>query len=178
MNETPYASVVQILNEIKKCDDAGATTAAVALTYIGIDVMAGLSIETDRSVTRRDFISWVDRYLRADEKSAYQYVGKDVYAARCGLLHAYGAEADLHKTDPAIRYFGYHDGGQHRFVPDAPEKLVLIGVKSLIHDFSKAVETFLTELGQDSEATRGIEKRLTKLFQSFPLANRSPRVVL
>src|SRR5262249_57578437 len=96
--------------ELKGCEAAGATAAAVVMAYVCIDAMAYLSMPADKSEqTRQDFIAWVDGYLKAHPDQPYQYQGLDVYAARCAVLHAFGSEAALHRSDPHIRLFRYHD---------------------------------------------------------------------
>lgn len=84
--------------EIKRCEQAGATTAAVAMAYVCIDTMAFLSLPADREIQgKTDFIAWVDAYLKGHQDQPYQYRGHDMYGARCALLHAFSSEADFHK---------------------------------------------------------------------------------
>ena len=81
-----YTPILQILNEIGVAWNAGAHVAALVMVYVGLDTMASLAAPLDQEKkTRRDFISWVDKYLKADSASEYQYEGIDVYAARCAL---------------------------------------------------------------------------------------------
>jgi len=69
---------------------AEALAATVIVIYVYIDAMAYLSISiTKERQTRKDFIEWVNKYLKADPDQSYQYNGNDVYAARCGKLHHY-----------------------------------------------------------------------------------------
>lgn len=89
--------------------------AALAMVYIGIDSMALLACPVGQAEqSKRDFISWVDTYLRADPASDYQYAGDDVYAARCAVLHSYGSIARDHGGAHPPRKFGYADNGPHR----------------------------------------------------------------
>jgi hypothetical protein len=100
--------VFDLLNEIMRCQNADATVAAIAMVYVFIDTMAFLAMPAGQTTqTRKDFISWVDNYLKADPSKPYQYRGLDVYAARCSLLHAFSAEADVHRKDPSVCRFGY-----------------------------------------------------------------------
>ncbi len=83
-----WASLSGLVGEIKRCEDAGATAAAVAMAFVTIDAMARLSLPANRDKqTRDDFIAWVNTYVKADKAQAYQYNGDDVYgalpAARC-----------------------------------------------------------------------------------------------
>jgi len=65
------------------------------------DTLANLARPANKKkVTRSDFKEWVNAHLEGHPDQPYQYRGKDVYAARCALLHKYGSEAELHKEDP------------------------------------------------------------------------------
>jgi hypothetical protein len=110
-----YTPVVQLLGEIGKAWDAGATVASLAMVYIGLDTMALLACPVKKqSQTRSDFIARVDKYLKADAASDYQYEGIDLYAARCAVLHSYGSVAALHSGTNPPRKFGYMDNGPHK----------------------------------------------------------------
>ncbi len=124
----PLAGIKSLLKEITKCRDAGAVCATAIMVYISIDVMAFLSMPIGQeSQKRQDFIDWVDGYLKADAKSTYQYDGRDVYGARCSMVHTYATEADYHQKNPDVKRFGYHDGGQHAYDPAIDKNLVVIG---------------------------------------------------
>jgi hypothetical protein len=158
-----YTPFIQLLGEISKAQDAGATVAALAMVYIGIDTMALLSCPQGQdSQIRADFIAWVNRFLKADTGSEYQYEGIDVYAARCAVLHSYGSVADLHRSAKPPRKFGYADNGPHKV--DETERFVLISVAVLIHDFSKAMEAFVTAIKDDPDLKRRVDSRIHSLF--------------
>ena len=167
----PTAGIMHLLNEIKRCQDADATVAATAMVYICIDTMAFLSMPTGQtSQTKRDFIAWVDTYLKADPLQSYQYRGVDVYAARCSLLHAFGAEADAHRRDPSIRQFGYADTGPHAYNAAVSQRLVIVSVARLIHDLSKGLETFISAVRTDLDLRARVGARLPALYNEFPFA--------
>lgn len=166
----PLNGILGLLQEIQTCDEADATSATIIMVYVGIDVMGHLSMpDTKTSATRQDFIAWVDKYLKAETDSTYQYDGKEVYAARCAMVHTYSIEADLHKNDLRIKQFGYHDGGQHKYDPNVSKEVVLIGVKSLVHDFTKAVEMFVNDMRTDTALRNRVTTRIPKIVQTFPL---------
>ena len=164
-----WKGVTGIVAEIKQCEAAGATMAAVTMAYVCIDTMAFLSMPAGQSAqTRSDFIAWVNAYLKGHPGQPYHYDGTDVYAARCSVLHAFGAEAELHRRDRNIRKFGYHDGGLHTFNPQVSPNVVIIGVASFLNDVIIAVETFM-EACQIDAAMRGmVATRLPKVFQTMP----------
>jgi len=158
-----YAQFIQILSEISKAFDADAIVAALAMVYVGIDTMALLSCPVgQQSQKRDDFIAWVDKYLKADPVSEYQYEGIDVYAARCAVLHSYGSIADLHKGTNPPRKFGYTDNGLHR--KDDTERFALISVAVLIYDFSRAIEAFGNKMLTDQELKRRVDSRMGSLL--------------
>ena len=110
-------------------------------------------------------MAWVDTYLKGDPSQPYQYRGLDVYAARCAVLHAFSAEAELHRKDPGVRRFGYHDGGHHESHPH----LVLIGIASFVNDIEGAIEAFLVACQNDTDLRARVELRLVKVLQTFPI---------
>ena len=167
--------LVDLVAEIKKCEAAGATVAAVAMAFVCIDTMAFLAMPTSQtSQTRSDFIAWVDQYLTAHPSQTYQYRGIDVYAARCGLLHAFTAEADLHRRDQTIRMFVYHDGGQHTFDPSISPTVVVIGTASFLNDVTIAVTNFLQACISNPDLTARVESRLPKVYATLPFSGSSP----
>jgi hypothetical protein len=158
-----YTPLVQILDEIRRASDAGATVAALAMVYVAVDTMAWLACPIGRqSQTRGDFIGWVDKYLTAEATSEYRYEGIDLYAARCAVLHTYGSEAALHGGPTPPRKFGYTDNGPHK--KDDVQRFVLISVAVLIRDFSEAMLKFMRETSTDPELKRRVDSRVGSLL--------------
>src|SRR4051812_39407898 len=97
-SQSMWNGITGIIAEIKRCEAAGATMAAVAMAFVCIDTLAYLSMPAQQtSQTRTDFITWVNAYLKGDANQPYQYDGKDVYAARCSVLHAFGSESEMYR---------------------------------------------------------------------------------
>lgn len=144
--------------------------ASVALAYICIDTMAYLSMPSGQTAqTRTDFTAWVDAYRKADPSQPYQYSGKDVYAARCSVLHAFGSEAELHRKDTTLAKFGYHNGGKHAFNSAVSPRVVVIGVASFLNDVVIAVDDFMKACQTDASLRARVEVRLPTVIQSMPL---------
>src|SRR5216684_6475820 len=139
-----WDGVLALVAEIKKCEEAGATAAAVAMAFVCVDTMAFLSLPDGReSQTREDFISWVNTYIKGHEDQPYQYRGVDVYGARCAVLHAFSAEAKFHQENPDTKKFGYHNGGKHVYDPTVNNSLVIIGTASFLNDVVLGVQAFM-----------------------------------
>ena len=113
-----WKAITGLIGEIKRCEECGVITAAIALAFICIDTLASLGRPENKGrVTQSDFKEWVDTHLKGHPDQPYQYRGKDVYAARCAFLHAYGSDAMLHQKDSNTIKYGYHDGGKHAYNP-------------------------------------------------------------
>lgn len=165
-----WKAIGGLIEEIKRSEVAGATTAALAMSFICIDTMSFLSLPLDRSKQgRADFIAWVDTYLKGHKDQPYQYRGLDVYGARCALLHAFGSETDYHQQFPDAKHFGYHDGGKHAYDPAQNERLVLIGTASFLNDVIHAVGEFMEACKADPTLRGRVETKLPSVLQTFPL---------
>lgn len=165
-----WNGVSNLIAEIKRCEKAGATTAAVAMAYVCIDTMTFLSLPAGRDKQNSaDFITWVDRYLQGHPEQPYKYRGLDVYGARCALLHAFGSDADYHQKNPDAKKFGYHDGGKHAYDAKQDEHLVIIGTASFINDVVHAVGAFVEACAVDADLRARVEARLPAVLANFPV---------
>lgn len=159
-----------LVAEIKKCEAAGATVAAIALAFVCIDTMAFLALPAGQDKQdRTDFMAWVDTYLKGDAAQPYQYRGLDVYGARCALLHAYGSESDYHDKYKDAKKFGYHLGGKHAYDPAVDERLVIIGTASFLNDVVHGLGAFLEACKADKDLRARVEARLPKVLATFPV---------
>ena len=159
-----WDGLVQMGKELKRTHSAGCLSAALTFGYVCIDTMSYLSLPSEKSQQdSSDFMVWVDTYLKGEPSQPYQYRGLDVYAARCAVLHAFSAEAELQRRDPGVRLFGYHDGGHHESHPH----LVLIGIASFVNDIVGAIEAFLVACQNDADLRARVDQRLVKVLQTF-----------
>lgn len=160
-----YQSIVELCQEAGKAQNGGAIIAALSMVFVGIDTMAWLSLPLgEDSVRRTHFCAWVDAYLKADLQQPYQYVGIDVYAARCAMLHHYGSIAELHDQPNPPKKFGYVDNGPHQ---NDGSDLVLISIAVLVHDFGKAVGAFIQSALHDADLKARIDSRVQQLVTSM-----------
>ena len=166
-----WSAINGLVDEIKICEKAGATTAAIAMAYVCIDTMAYLSLPDGREKHRNtDFIGWVNAYLIGHEDQPYQYRGLDVYGARCAMLHAFGSDSEFHDKYQDVRKFGYRDGGKHAYDPTVDERLVIIGTASFLNDVVRAVSVFLERCKEDADLRGRVEGRLPKVLATFPVS--------
>jgi hypothetical protein len=85
-----------------------------------------------------------------------------LYAAQCAVLHSCGSVAALHAVENPSRKFGYTDNGPHR--KNEAERFVLISVAVLLHDFSRAMESFLAEIMRAPDLKKQVDCRMPSLF--------------
>lgn len=164
--------VETIVNELKRCQVAGLTTATLVLCFVLIDTMAFASMPGGKlKQSRHDFISWIDKYLKADPRQPYQYRGIDVYGARCGILHSYSSTSEFHQKNRGVIEFGYHDAGLHAYNDTINKNFVLIGLTSFVDDIIRAAEEFFIEASADEVLRVRVEGRLQKLMLTTPLSN-------
>lgn len=163
---TPFHSIG---HDIKVALDNGAFAGALILTYAAIDAMAFLSMpENRREVHRLDFINWAEKYMKTDSKQPYQYRGIDIYGARCGIVHRYGATSRLSDSGQC-KIFGYHNGSEHMYKPTVDENLVAISWKRFINDFFGAMREFLTDIMNDEELKEKVGRRIVELLYVSPI---------
>ncbi len=122
--------------------------ACLILIYCGIDAMSYLNMPTNQAeVHADDFIQWVEEYLSPNLKnSTTQVTGKELYIARCAVVHTYGVEALKTKSGSA-RAIGYMIGGRQSTVWDATvtPNLILLRLETLRDAFFTAIDRFLIE---------------------------------
>jgi len=152
-------------NDIHVCLKNNASTGAVLLTYCAMDAMAFLSMpEGKQKVGRSDFKDWVKKYMKTDSVQPYQYNEEDLYVARCGIVHTYGAESDLSREKKCKIIVYKPNCLNHFYDPAKHPDLVVLGVDLFIRDFYDAVDKFLADVEKDENLRKRVEVRLPSLF--------------
>ncbi len=153
--------------EIDRTKRSGASLATAVMVYIAIDAMTHLGLPLDRDrPTKRDFITWVNRYLRMNKNEEYEYTGIDLYAARCRLMQPYSPEIEVGRDEPH-RSFVYHFGPGHRFDPIEDNNVVMISLPRLVHDFYSAVYGFFSDAAHDKDLRASIDARLAIINEHY-----------
>jgi hypothetical protein len=140
---------------------------AVILIYAGIDAMAFLNMPgKQEDVEMCDFIEWVDKYIKFPCKE--QLTGKDLYGARCGMLHNYSAFSRMSRNGEC-RNIGYmdHSVPEIRFNPEVSKSLVLVSIKALAKAFFEGLDKFLIDVFSKKEKADIVEERFKKLVHTL-----------
>lgn len=168
---TIYNKLVEfMIAELTRIAGAEALISTVTMTFVFIDTFAFLSMPSNQTKnTKRDFITWVNTYLKSDSQQKYQYDGKDMYGARCGLLHAFGSISEYAKENKC-KYFSYHNGPDH--MPDDQSPLVLLSVNRLVRDFLDAIPEFFRAALKNSDLKSRIDKRIYNVFTHYNIDDK------
>jgi hypothetical protein len=90
------------INAIRICLDNKLILPALVLIYTGMDFAASLRRpEGNDNVTRSDFVCWAEKFMDCRQRLGVS--GLDLYGARCGVVHTYSPDSDVHRTGKAKR---------------------------------------------------------------------------
>jgi hypothetical protein len=139
---------------------------ALILVYSGIDGMAWLTMpDGHEDVRGADFQAWVKEYLLPDAGLACDEA--DLWAARCGLVHAQIMDSQSARHDRA-RHIWYHVGpGNQLLIPIhevSRELPVTISVETFVAAFRSATERFFERIEQDGGLERRVSARASRYF--------------
>lgn len=150
---------------------------ALSLVFSSIDKMAWLS-SVDIDHGRKDFIAWVDKYFLPGNTTSLNAV--DLYAARCGFLHAGSAESKLLRDGKAKQIF-YSTGPQRpqaEVEAEVHSKLPKLGIKTdevvvvqcieLLGLWTSALERFTDAIEADASLHHLTKQRAELQLALFP----------
>ncbi len=163
---------------IRACVDLDCCTPAITLMYVLIDNMASLfRTDLSRDTNRCDFIAWVDRYLLPG--SGLPCSARDLYAARCGVVHAHSSQSALWRSGQA-REILYAWGSGTTEELNAMIRAVNEGqrppgqwplavhVSTLSAAVSQALERAVCELQSDTVLLDRVREAALKIFSPMP----------
>jgi hypothetical protein len=140
---------------------------AIVLTFSGMDVMAYLGLPPGRDeVKRSDFIAWSERYIRFP--GLLQLTGRDLYSARCGMVHTYGAVSRLSREGKArpVLYRYEHRGPAVNLLPGSDA--VIVSIESLADAFFRGADQFVFEVFTVEARAALAEKRFRGMYHLVP----------
>lgn len=149
---------------------------AMAVLYMAVDALAACAAE-EEIPGRTAFIRWVDTYLipasTAGDLTPFkngldEARGVDLYAARCGLLHANTADADLVANGKARRVF-YAGSGQiaddlRKYYRRSGVDACVVIMNELAHAFLIGAHRFIDRVGVDPAMERRVRSRSALWF--------------
>lgn len=147
--------------------------AALILVFSGIDSMAFLGAPASQNeVKREDFVAWSERYIRFEGE--HQLTGLDLYGARCGFLHTYGAVSRLSREGHCRNVvYGYRQDRQRCapviFRPEVDPTMVIVSIEALADAFLRGVDRSLVDLFAEKGRAAVAERRFRGMFHLTPV---------
>ncbi len=160
--------VEHIISDIKFCLENKRMVAGAQLLMSAIDIASGIERSREKLDTdREDFISWADRYLTLSGPE-YTLRGVDLYAARCGLLHGYTAQAKLIRQGKAVM-LGWLDDMLPPVRANEDQSMVLASVAALFVAFNHGLADSIGRINRNEELAELVNERLALMFQASDL---------
>ena len=138
---------------------------AVILLFAAMDALANLARPASQDeATGQDFQDWVQRYFRVSGET--EVTPEEWWAARCAIVHTYGAYARAHKK-PQVRIMNWMTGDtpDTRVKMARTEEVVFVNVRAMHMALVEGAQRFLTEAFKDDTRRELIEARLRELLQ-------------
>jgi hypothetical protein len=153
---------------VRQCLDDGLPEAALTLLYSGIDTLGLLNAPTGTTdASRSTFIDWCERYVvpRLSSTDVTTPTPKDLYAARCGVLHTSTAESN-HGREGDVRELWYTFRGKAavNLVPNTPKPPLLVEIERLVGAFEEGSRAFVADLSEDKGRFEIAERRAGQFF--------------
>jgi len=155
---------------IDSCEANRFILPALMLIYSGIDIVASLERRKGEG-TKASFTRWVDKYLL--KTVSLPCTSLELYAARCGILHALTPESDLSRKGKARKVLYAWGTGKAPALQEAGKRLgydyPVIHLSQLKQAFRKGVDLFLKEASQDRERVKRISEGAGPWFSELSL---------
>jgi len=173
---TPNQAIVARFNDfticIKMLLDARHTIPALVLLYSAIDVFGSLARpETESDTNGGHFKKWAEDYMI--RPSRLMIASKDLWGARCGLLHTHSPSSNVSRQGNAceLHYYRAHiPTPDMQSALDSALKLVRtrgklpVDVDVLYAAFEDGVRSFLADIQRDPELKKRAVHHCSKLF--------------
>jgi hypothetical protein len=165
-----YEHTVELIDSIDDCAAKGRVLPCLTLLYTGMDIMASLDSEQGQH-NRTSFVRWVDSYLL--KHYPIGCTALDLYAARCGIAHAYTADSSLYREGKAKKIaYATGDGT----VGDLERTIASLGhsdwrsvhISDLIKAFRNAVANHLDHIENDDSAKKRFINATGLWFSNIP----------
>jgi hypothetical protein len=151
--------IYDLVDSIWDCLNRQQILPCLVLLYSGIEIVAKMSSVPGEG-TRSYFVAWVDKYVLS--KGQFDATALDLYAARCGIVHAFSPDSDLYRDGKARRIsyaWGSADAQKLKAsIAALSYDLVSVHLNELVHAFNIGLADFLTEISNLPEDLRRAEQ--------------------
>ena len=166
MNDSFYRNTVALIETIEECLEKRRLLPCLILLYTGIDVMASLERRTGEG-TGAAFVRWVDRYML--DAHPLPCASAELYAARCGILHALSADSDLSRQGKARKvFYAWGTAKPEALVQAASilgcDDVVVLQIRDLIDSFRHGLADYVQELSADVQRQDAVAQHAGQWF--------------
>ncbi len=172
-------NLLDCLDAVRECLDRRQLLPALMLIYALIDAIAWSASAKQRNTTEATFVDWVERWLLPDLLAAgIDVTGRDLFAARCGVLHRMAPDSDL-AARGAARKIAYAWGhGRVEILRDALQEVgasnvVALHVEDLFSALIAGVQRFSEHADTDPDLSRRLHVATSAQFAIIPTADPS-----
>lgn len=152
-------NLMALLSAIEDCRGRKQVLPCLILLYSGIDIIASLE-RSDKEGTASAFQRWTNNYLLTEKNLGCS--SKDLYGARCGIVHTFSSSSDYTRTGKArevIYAWGNASAVNLRAVSQAAGRdNIVLDVDELIKVFRSGVNMFFADLSKDSMRAEQVVK--------------------
>jgi len=153
-----FQNMAQLLSAIEDCLEKRRLLPCLTLLYSGIDVVASLERRSDEG-TKAAFVRWVTEFLL--KSYPLSCTALELYAARCGVVHAFSPESDLSQRGVTRRLIYAWGNAKKSDLAEAAQRLnrtdVAVQVEELIEGFRRGLVSYREEVVRDPERRRRVE---------------------
>ncbi|MGO4500060.1 hypothetical protein AB4114_29720 [Paenibacillus sp. 2RAB27] len=141
------------------------------LIYSGIDIVASLTVPIKRDVQRKDFEEWVNKYMVPHFDKPL--TAKDIYAARCAVLHTMKAESKLSKEGQASQIYYVHGDKKEEelqfYVDLLGDSHKVIHIEKLLKYFRMGIADMFENLDKDENLLINMKNRSRVILSNTSL---------
>lgn len=159
-------NIKELVQVIDDCLEHVRLLPCLSLLYTGIDVIASLERQAGEKVWE-SFTRWADRYMV--QQTGLHVTALELYGARCGILHTFTAESNLHARGQ-VRQVYYAWGSARpeelqRAVDSLGKPATAVHVRDVVEAFRCGAAAYLDELASDVRRRQGIAPRIGLWFR-------------
>lgn len=164
-----------MIEAAKRCIELRQFLPALVLMYSHIDTLAWAGSTKEARNVRRNFETWVSRWLLPElSADSPSLTATDLYAARCGVLHSLTSKSDLSRAGEA-KEVCYAWGNARASVLDSAlsttvfsGKLVTVHAEALLNGLREAIAKFIEATDTDPSLRANLEEAAGKYFTNVP----------
>jgi hypothetical protein len=174
--------ICELMEAQADCVEAGHHNAAQILLYSSIDIMASLDRNPAKiDVDAVEFEGWIERYMLVGDGAKLPCTAKDLYAARCAILHTMTLESKKSRENKARLIFLAYKPADIVAFQEALDRAELNGQKGVAvywdelgSAFSVAIMRFSKAIESDSVKAKQVYQRAGKIPVFLPASCYRP----